>query len=118
MYENEYKYLQENKIIKELGLFQIRGWSIDNAIIIVDEIGNITKPNMLTILSRIGENSKMILLGDSNQIDLKRKTDSCINFTYEKLSQHPAFFGAFEFGLDDIVRNPLIKLIHELFEEK
>ena len=70
--------------LRELGLINIqplafvRGRSIDNTIIIVDEAQNITLENMRTLMTRIGDNSKMIILGDVRQKDLRNKKDSSL----------------------------------------
>jgi phosphate starvation-inducible PhoH-like protein len=61
-------------LIEVLPLAYIRGRSIDDAIIIVDEAQNISLKNMRSTLTRIGENSKMIITGDTKQIDIKIKT--------------------------------------------
>lgn len=102
--------------IKPYPLAYLRGASLDNAIIIVDEAQNISMDNARTILTRIGENSKMILLGDSNQIDIKHKSDSCLNKLIE------IFEGVEDIGTitmndnDRNVRNPIIDLIESKFE--
>ena len=65
--------------LRELGLINIqplafiRGRSIDNTIIIVDEAQNITLDNMRTLMTRIGDNSKMVILGDVKQKDIRNK---------------------------------------------
>ena len=68
--------LKEQNIIEVLPIAFIRGLSIDNSIIIVDEAQNISFDNMESILTRIGNNSKMIIIGDTKQIDIKNKKES------------------------------------------
>jgi phosphate starvation-inducible PhoH-like protein len=102
--------------IRPYPLTYLRGASLDNAIIIVDEAQNITMDNARTILTRIGENSKMILLGDSNQIDMRDKRNSCL---YKLIS---LFKDTEEIGTiimndnDRNVRNPIIDMIEEKFD--
>jgi len=92
----------------ELGVIEIvpiafaRGRSIDNSIILVDEAQNITLENIRTLMTRIGDNSKMVIMGDVKQKDLRNKKDSSLEVVIEKFK--------------DVVRNPIIKIIEEIFE--
>jgi phosphate starvation-inducible PhoH-like protein len=117
MTKHQYKSLQENEVIEEVGLFQIRGWDIEKTIVIIDEAQNLTHHVMKTAMTRIGYNSKLIILGDSKQVDLKRRSDSCLSFIFEKFKEYSQF-GVCEFGLEDVVRNPVIQLIEKVFEER
>lgn len=108
--------------LRELGLINIqplafvRGRSIDNTIIIVDEAQNITLDNMRTLMTRIGDNSKMIILGDVKQKDLRNKKDSSLEVIIEKFN-HIENFGCVELrDPEDVVRNPIIKIIEETFD--
>jgi phosphate starvation-inducible protein PhoH len=67
-------------------------------------------------MTRLGENSKMIFLGDENQIDMKRKGESSLNFIIQKFSDFDEV-GTVVLGEDDVVRNPLIKKIEKIFNE-
>lgn len=107
--------LKAEKIIEILPIAYMRGVNIDNAIIIVDEAQNISVDNIRTILTRLGENSKMILLGDLNQIDQKNKYDSALMFLTKHFKNIDKI-DVVEFGLEDIVRHPLIKQIEPIFE--
>ena len=114
--ENLTQSLQEAGIIKMLPLAYIRGRSIDNTIIIVDEAQNISLKNMRSTLTRLGENSKMIIIGDTKQIDIKKSSlsslDKIVNFFKDT-----AEIGILEFCREDIVRNPLIIKIEEIFDQ-
>ena len=72
------------KRLKELGLIEVlpiafaRGRSIDNSIIIIDEAQNISLENIRTLMTRIGDDSKMIILGDVKQSDIRNKKDSSL----------------------------------------
>lgn len=109
--------LKELEMIQIIPIAFMRGINIDNAIIIVDEVQNISIDNIRTILTRLGTNSKMILLGDVNQIDIKNKRDSSLVFLLDKL-KHINEIGVVELGIDDVVRNPLIKVIEPIFNER
>tara|TARA_R110000868_G_scaffold252470_1_gene509107 strand:- start:1039 stop:1797 length:759 start_codon:yes stop_codon:yes gene_type:complete len=111
------------KKLRELGLIQIqplafiRGRSIDNTIIIVDEAQNISVGNMRSLMTRIGDNSKMVILGDVKQKDVKKSVHSSLEVIVDR------FDGVSGFGCvslrdpNDVVRNPIIKLIESIFDD-
>jgi phosphate starvation-inducible PhoH-like protein len=104
-------------MIEELPIAYMRGINIDNSITIIDEAQNISIDNIRTIMTRLGENSKMIFLGDENQIDMKKKNESSLNFIINKFKDFDEV-GTVVLGEDDVVRNPLIKKIEQIFREK
>lgn len=110
------EFLEQSELIEILPLAYIRGMNIDDSIVIVDEAQNISLSNMRTIMTRIGSNSKMIIIGDSKQIDLTNKRESSLERIYEKFSVNEKF-GAIRFEREDQVRNPLINEIEEGFDE-
>ena len=75
--------LINQEIIRPVPLAYIRGSSLDDCIIIADEMQNVTFDNSRTLLTRIGENCKMIVLGDTNQIDLRNKKREFIRDTFK-----------------------------------
>jgi phosphate starvation-inducible PhoH-like protein len=107
--------LENAEVIEIMPLAYIRGRSIDNTIIIVDEAQNISLKNMRSTMTRLGENSKMIIVGDTKQIDIKRNEISSLDkvMTYFKNVEE---IGITEFRKEDIVRNPLIIKIEEIFD--
>lgn len=108
--------LKREKIIEVMPIAYMRGINLDNAIIIIDETQNITIDNIRTILTRLGENSKMIFLGDTKQIDQKHKNDSALKFLVDNFNGIPNI-GVVEFNIENIVRHPLIKIIEPIFEK-
>lgn len=104
------------EIIEVLPLAYIRGRSIDNAIIIVDEAQNISLKNMRSTMTRLGEDSKMIIVGDTRQKDIKKNEVSSLEKVVEFFKDMEEF-GIMEFNREDIVRNPLIIKIEETFED-
>ena len=108
--------LVEQGVIEIQPLTFLRGRSIDNTIIIIDEAQNISFDNMKTILTRIGENSKIIIIGDQRQVDLKNKKESCLSWLAEKFKANDKF-GVTEFSKEDQVRNPIITVIEDMFDE-
>ena len=110
------KKLRELGIINIQPLAFVRGRSIDNTIIVVDEAQNITLDNMRTLMTRIGDNSKMIILGDVKQKDLRNKKDSSLEVIIDKFN-HIDNFGCVELrNPEDVVRNPIIKVVEETFD--
>ena len=102
--------------IEVLPLAYIRGRSIDNAIIIVDEAQNITQKNMRSTMTRIGTDTKMIITGDTKQIDMKNTKLSSLDLVV-KLFENKEDIGTMSFSINDIVRDPIVKLIKETFDE-
>ena len=66
------------EIIKPFPVAFMRGVTIDDSIVIVDEAQNLQLTNIQTIMTRIASSSKMIILGDTKQIDLKNKSESSL----------------------------------------
>jgi phosphate starvation-inducible PhoH-like protein len=109
--------LREQGFIQIRPIAYVRGRSIDNSIIIMDEAQNISLDNMRTLMTRIGENSKMIILGDVKQKDLRNKKDSSLEVVIEKFRDKPSF-GVVELrNKEDIVRNKIIEVIEEIFDQ-
>lgn len=113
---NIMKILIEKGYIIPFPIAYMRGVSIDNAIIILDEAQNITIDNSRTILTRIGNNSKLIILGDIKQVDLKKKSESSLIKLIE-LFKDTDKFGVVKMEDNDTenVRNPLISIIEDKF---
>lgn len=101
------KYLMASGKIKIQPLAYVRGINIDNSIVIVDEVQNLSIDTFKTIITRIGTNSKYILMGDVEQIDLKYKSQSSLQKLME-LFQDDELVGTVHFTKEDCVRNPII----------
>jgi len=71
--------LEKEESIELVSLSHFRGRTFDNSIVIVDEFQNLTKQQLGMVLGRLGKNSRMILCGDGQQIDLKFNNDSAIH---------------------------------------
>ena len=109
--------------LRSFGLIEIlpiafaRGRSIDNSIIIIDEAQNISIDNIRTLMTRIGNDSKMIILGDVKQKDIRNKNDSSLEIVLEKFSNIENF-GCVELrDPEDVIRNPIIKIMEEIFDK-
>jgi len=104
-------------IVIPFPLAYIKGSSLDDCIIIADEVQNITVDNSRTLLTRIGSNCKLIVLGDTNQIDLRNKSESSLDVVLS------LFDGVSNMGVvkmsdeDKNVRNPLIDVIEDKYND-
>ena len=104
-------------LIEVLPIAFARGRSIDNSIIIIDEAQNISLDNIRTLMTRIGDNSKMVILGDVKQKDIRNKHDSALEVVIEKFKDIPNF-GCVELrDPNDVIRNPIIRIIESVFEK-
>ena len=109
--------LKDAEIIEVFALAYMRGMNIDNTILIFEEAQNSSPNQMKLLLTRIGFNSKFFISGDIEQTDrYKDKKQSGLYDAIQKF-KNVNDMGVFEFGDDDIVRNPLISKILKKYEE-
>lgn len=112
--EQKDKYIEKG-IIEVMPLAYMRGRTLDEAFVILDEAQNTTEKQMLMFLTRLGFNSKMIVNGDITQIDLNvSKNSSGLVSALNKLKGLDKI-GFVEFTNNDVVRNPLVQTIIEKF---
>jgi len=105
-----YQRLTEQHHIEFISTSFIRGMSFDDAIIIVDEMQNLTFEEIDTVMTRVGYRSKIIWCGDYRQTDLnKRKNDMSGILRFFDIANHMTAFTRIEFTPDDIVRSSLVK---------
>lgn len=110
-----YEKLSAQHLIEEMPIAYLRGVTLSDCIVIIDETQNISIENMRTIMTRIGENTKYIILGDIKQIDLKNKKNSSLERIMAKFEAYDDF-GIVRLGKEDIVRHRLIAMIDEVFD--
>ncbi len=102
--------LEEQGFIQFISTSFIRGMSFDDAIIIVDEMQNLTFEEIDTVMTRVGYRSKIIWCGDYRQTDLnKKKNDMSGILKFFDIAMHMNAFTRIEFTADDIVRSSLVK---------
>jgi phosphate starvation-inducible PhoH-like protein len=109
---------RERGIIEVVPLAYMRGRTLNNSFIILDEAQNTTYQQMKMFLTRVGFNSKVVVTGDITQIDLERKKDSGLLAVRNILGSIEQI-SFMELDKNDVVRNPLIKEIinaYEIFE--
>lgn len=109
------KEYMETKVIQIAPLAFMRGRTLNDAIIVLDEAQNTTVHQIKMFLTRLGMNAKMIVTGDVTQIDLPRSTQSGLVQALRILDGVPGV-GRVEFGKKDIVRHSLVQRIVEAYE--
>lgn len=96
----------------------VRGITFDDAVIIVDEFQNMTQHEIYSLLTRMGENTQVILCGDTKQSDLdKKKEESCFGWVTKVVDRMPEWFDPIKFTPDDIVRSEFVKKLIMVTED-
>jgi phosphate starvation-inducible protein PhoH len=108
-FEMLYGNLKGQETIKFWSTSFLRGTTLDNSIIIVDEFQNCTNHELDSIITRIGENSKIMFCGDATQSDLVKTNDRNGIIDFMSILRKMPSFDIIEFGVDDIVRSGLVK---------
>ena len=111
------QYLIEKRNIEIVPLAYMRGRTLNNACIILDEAQNATVSQIKMFLTRLGEDSKMIITGDETQIDLNNKDFSGLKKTRKSLTNIEEI-SVVEFKNSDIVRNKIVSKILEVFPDR
>lgn len=106
---NAYEILKNQGAVEFVTTSFIRGRTISNAIIIVDEAENLNFHELDSIITRPGENSKIIFCGDYAQSDFTKSRERDGLLSFMKILQHMNNFAFVEFTVDDIVRSALVK---------
>lgn len=110
------KFMEEGTV-QIAPLAYMRGRTLDNAFVILDEAQNTTLSQIKMFLTRMGRNARFIVTGDVTQIDLPRREDSGLVRSMQTLSGVEGI-GIVEFDKRDIVRHPLVKHIVEAFDRQ
>ena len=125
LYDSLYDLLGYEKIQKKIEIGQIeiaplafmRGRTLKNSFAILDEAQNATDTQIKMFLTRIGENSKIVINGDPSQIDLPNKNLSGLNRS-KKLLGHLKEISVVDFDHTDVVRHPLVSKIVKAYSEQ
>lgn len=104
------------KLITVLPIAFARGITIDDSIVILDETQNLSTHTFKTLISRIGNNCKYIIMGDVEQIDRRKKDESPLERIFKIFKDDPDI-GTLEFKDKDCVRNPIIPQILQKLRE-
>ena len=108
-FEMLYGNLKAQETIKFWSTSFIRGTTLDNAIIIVDEFQNLNFHELDSIITRVGENSKICFCGDATQSDLTKTNDRNGIVDFMNILRKMVSFDIIEFDVNDIVRSGLVK---------
>ena len=108
-FEMLYGNLKAQETIKFWSTSFLRGTTLDNSIIIVDEFQNMSYHELDSIITRVGENSKIMFCGDASQSDLQKTNERNGIIDFMTVLRKMPSFDIIEFGVDDIVRSGLVK---------
>jgi predicted ribonuclease YlaK len=108
-FEMLYGNLKSQETIKFWSTSFLRGTTLDNSIIIVDEFQNMSYHELDSIITRVGENSKIMFCGDASQSDLQKTNERNGIIDFMTVLRKMPSFDIIEFGVEDIVRSGLVK---------
>ena len=108
-FEMLYGNLKAQETIKFWSTSFLRGTTLDNAIVIVDEFQNLNFHELDSIITRVGENTRICFCGDATQSDLQKTNERNGIIDFMRILRAMPSFDIIEFGLDDIVRSGLCK---------
>jgi len=115
--KDQIKVLKEDNIIKCAPINYLRGASWANKLVIADESQNFTKKELVTLITRIGENSKYFICGDPMQSDISGKTGFCpIMEIFDNEESKEQGIHTFRFTEEDIVRSEILRFIVKKLE--
>ena len=108
-FEMLYGNLKQQETIKFWSTSFVRGTTLDNSIIIVDEFQNMNFHELVSIITRVGEDSKIMFCGDARQSDLTKANEKNGIVDFMDILRKMPSFDIIEFGIEDIVRSGLVK---------
>ena len=104
-----YENLKHQETISFWSTSFLRGTTLDDAIVIVDECQNLNFHELDSIITRVGQDSKIVFCGDVNQSDLQRTNERNGILDFQRILEGMDEFSMVEFGINDIVRSGLVK---------
>jgi len=110
------KTYMESGIIQIAPLAYMRGRTLDNAYVILDEAQNATRNQMKMFLTRMGQTAKFVITGDMSQVDLPRNQQSGLQEAYSILKNVKGI-GMVEFDKSDVIRHKLVRKVLEAYEK-
>jgi phosphate starvation-inducible PhoH-like protein len=109
--------MEENRAIEIAPLAYMRGRSLNDCVIILDEAQNTTKEQMKMFLTRLGKSARAVITGDATQVDLPKRVDSGLLHALRLLKDVEGIHFAY-LNTGDVVRHPLIKKIIQAYENE
>jgi predicted ribonuclease YlaK len=107
--DQPYKRLVQNHMVKFLTTSYIRGMTIDNSIVIVDECQNLSFHELDSVITRIGNNCRIIFCGDYHQSDFTNESEKDGVIKFMRVVEHLKNFSVITFNWDDIVRSDFVR---------
>lgn len=104
-----WELLSKQNVIEFVSTSFLRGTTFDNCIVIFDELQNGNLSEINTVVTRLGRDSKIMFCGDFRQTDLRKKGDTTGILKFLDITSKMNCADMIEFGIDDIVRGPLVK---------
>lgn len=108
-FEMLYENLKNQETISFWSTSFLRGTTLDKAIVIVDECQNLNFHELDSIMTRVGEDTKIVFCGDASQSDLQKGNERTGIIDFQKILQNMKEVSLVEFGVEDIVRSGLVK---------
>lgn len=108
-FDTLYDDLQRQETISFWSTSFLRGTTLDNAIVIVDEFQNLNFHELDSIITRVGESSKIMFCGDARQSDLNKANERNGIVDFLSILRTMESFECIEFGIEDVVRSGLVK---------
>jgi phosphate starvation-inducible protein PhoH len=107
--DDAYEILVKHGVIRFMITSYVRGLTLDNCIVIMDEFQNCTSHEADSVLTRLGQNSKALFCGDFMQTDFTKRSDRDICKFVEVIESMPNWFSVNHFQTEDIVRSGIVK---------
>jgi phosphate starvation-inducible protein PhoH and related proteins len=104
-----YDYLKSKGMIEFESTSFVRGITLENCIVLIDEMQNLGSQEFNSIITRVGDNCRVIFCGDIRQNDLDRRKEKSGLSDFYKIIDHMPSFESVEFTVDDVVRSKLVK---------
>lgn len=108
-YAKSYENLKKNDYLEFISTSYVRGTTFHNSVIVVDESQNLTTHELDSIITRMGENCRVIFSGDTNQTDLWRRNDKSGLSDFMRILERMDEFEVINFTHHDIVRSKLVR---------
>jgi phosphate starvation-inducible PhoH-like protein len=116
MEQGDIKAAMSSKVIEFVPIAFMRGRTLKDCYIIADELQNCDVKQLMTLITRMGKNTKTLLIGDQNQNDINKRYVAFDFFVEKILGEDPSIFH-YKFGRADIVRHPLLIKIVDNYEK-
>jgi len=111
--------LTRKQILEFTTTSYVRGLTFDNAVILLEEVQNLDAPELISVLTRLGENSRIIISGDTNQSDLFRSREkSCYDTLMYISDRMQEYLDTVHFYPNDIVRSEFVKTLITILEDQ